>query len=233
MVLIVSQNKSNAVAISHIFYYMRVLSYPCTPSTALSEISTLYRAVLVIEPNDLPDTADFVKRLRDKAPVPVFAVAKEPKKCKSPYAFDEVYRDAILSGNLYYLINKYLEEHGFPLIGIYRYAGLDVSCDKKIPTHYFRNTIITTTERMILSFLVIAKDEQQEPKNIIKYAFRHGRNPDISCVRSHISSINKKFNQSGSLNIIGNNPGTGYYILTAANRHVKLRKKDKTSHIVL
>lgn len=233
MVLIVSQIKANAVAISHIFYYMRVLSYPCTPSTALSEISTLYRAVLIIEPNDLPDTADFVKKLRDRAPVPVFAIAKEPKKCKSPYIFDEVYRDAILSGNLFNLINKYLKAHEMPLIGIYRYAGLDVSCMKKIPTHYFRETVITTTERMILSYLVIAKDEQQDPKNIIKYAFRYGRNPDISCVRSHISSINKKFNKTGSLNIIGNNPGTGYYLLTAFNRDAKLRKKDKTSHIVL
>jgi hypothetical protein len=189
--------------------------------------------VLVIEPNDLPDTADFVKRLRDRAPIPVFAVAKEPKKCKSSYAFDEVYRDAILSGNIFDLINKYLKGHELPQIGIYRYAGLDVSCTKKIPTHYFRDTVITTTERMILSYLVIAKDEQQEPKNIIKYAFRYGRHPDISCVRSHISSINKKFKQTGSLDIIGNNPGTGYYLLTAFNRDAKLRKKDKTSHIVL
>ncbi len=232
MVLIVSQKKKDAVALSHIFYYMHILSFPCTPSTALNEISTLYNAVLIFEPNSLPDSAAFVKNLRDLAPVPVFAISSDPKSCNNDFLFDEVYRFAILSGNLVKLMHTYMWKNGMKLIGDYRYAGLNTACNLKKPTYYFNDVDLTPTERMILSYLIVTNHEQQDPKSITKYAFRHGRTPDISCVRSHISQINKKFIELTTRKIIGCNPGTGYYLITPVNRGVELRKKDKTSHIV-
>lgn len=232
MVLIVSQTLKNAVAISHMFYYMNILSFPCTPSKALNEVSTLYNAVLIIEPNDLPDTADFVKKLKSQSPTPVFAVANEPKKCKSAHVFDKVFRNAILSGNLVKLMYDYLRKNNLPCIGDYKYAGINTICALKIPTYYFLDIELTKTERMILSYLIATNHEQQNAKAIIKYAFRYGRNPDISCVRSHISQINKKFINLTTRKIIGCNPGTGYYILTPMNRDIKTSKEDKFSHIV-
>ena len=193
MVLIISQTLRNAVSVSHMFYHMSIISYPCTPNTALREISTNYNAVLVIEPNDLPDTADFVKKLRSEAPVPIFAVANEPKNCRSSHVFDKVFRNAILSGNLVKLMYDYMRSNGLPFIGDYKYAGLNTHCVLKIPTYFFLDVNLTKTERMILSYLIATYYEQQPAKSIIKYAFKYGRRPDISCVRSHISQINKKF----------------------------------------
>lgn len=232
MVLIISQKLKNAVSLSDIFYFMRVLSYPCTPSKALSEISTMYNAVLITEPNDLPDTADFVTKLRSIAPIPVFAIANEPKKCRSPYVFDKVFPYSILSGNLGRQMLKYLRDNNYPTFGHYLFMGLDVKCETVIPTYYFNELDITKTERMILSYLALANHEQQSPKQILKYAFPYNRKPSVSCVQTHISKINAKFKKIIYKNIVGCNPGTGYYLYTPLNRNIKPRKKDKTSHIV-
>ena len=87
MVLIVSQCLKKAVEMSHTFYYMNILSYPCTPSKAKQEFSTLYNAVLVVEPDELPDTEDFVKKMRAQATAPIFAIAKDYKNCKHAHVF--------------------------------------------------------------------------------------------------------------------------------------------------
>ena len=232
MVLIISQKLKNAISLSDIFYYMKVLSYPCTPSQALNEISTLYRAILIYEPNDLPDTADFVKKLRSTAPIPVFAIANEPKKCRSPYVFDKVFPYAILSGNLGKQMLLYLYDKKLPRFGKYTYFGFDSRCESKVVTYYLKDLAVTKTERMILSFLAHAHHEQQSAKNIIKYAFPYNRKPGVSCIPTHVSKINAKSTKVIYRKMIGCNPGTGYYIITAVNKDVIPRKKDKTSHIV-
>ena len=232
MVLIIAQKHKDAVWLSHIFYYMKILSYPCTPSEALNEISALYNAVIINEPNDLPDTADFIMKLRALAPAPIFAIANEPKKCRCPYLFDKVFRNAILSGKLVTQIWKYQYANNMPMIGQYKFGGVDVCCNTQTPTFCVNYVELTKTERMIVAYLSVAHSEQQTPKDITKYAFPYGKNPSISCIRTHISNINKKFTESTGATIIACNPGTGYYMLAYFNRKVKPRKKDKTSHIV-
>jgi hypothetical protein len=49
---------------------------------------------------------------------------------------------------------------------------------------------------------------------ILKYAFRQSRLPDISNVRTHVSVINKKFRAMRGENLIGFEEGRGYVILT-------------------
>ncbi len=232
MVLIISQKLKNAVSLSDIFYYMKVLSYPCTPSQSLNELSTLYRAILIYEPNDLPDTADFVQKLRSIAPVPVFAIANEPKKCRSPYVFDKIFPYAILSGNLGKQMLLYLYDRNLPLFGQYAYMGLDSRCNVKIATYYLKDLNVTKTERMILSFLAHTNHKQQSTKNILKYAFPYNRKPTVSCVQTHISKINAKATKVIYRKIIGCIPGAGYYIIVAGNKDMIPRKEDKTSHIV-
>ena len=232
MVLIVSQSLKDAVAVSHMFYYMKILSFPCIPSKALKEISTLYNAVIIIEPDNLPDSEDFVRKLRAQAPAPIFAVAQDPKNCKHAHVFDMVIRNAILSGNLVKLMYQHMRDNNLPYIGDYKYSGLNTSCTLKKPTYYFLDVDLTKTQRMILSYFVITNHEQQSIKNIAKYAFKYGKKPEASCIRSHISKINSAFEKLTTRKIIGCNPGTGYYILTPLNRDIITRKKDKTSHIV-
>ena len=213
MVLIVSQKLKVAVEWSDTFYYMNILSYPCTPSTALNEISTSYNAVLIIEPNELPDSADFVRRLRTQATVSVFAVTENPKECKSHHVFDKVFTSAILSGNLAAQMLIYIRSKGAREFGSYVHRGLDIRCTERTPAYFLKYIKLTKTERIILSYLIIARSDHQHPSKILKYAFKYNRKPGIDCVRAHISKINKKFEEQMNCKIIGSEPGVGYYII--------------------
>ena len=64
MLLIISQSKRLAKSVQETFYYMSILSYGATPHEALSEVSGLYRAVLIINPESFPDINDYVLRLK-------------------------------------------------------------------------------------------------------------------------------------------------------------------------
>ncbi len=214
MLLIVSQSKAKAIAISDIFHYMLILSYPCVPKEALGEISTAYHAVLVIDPEDLPDAQDFVSKMRSLANVPIFAVSDNPKEFLYKGNFDMVFRKAILSSNLTINIIEYLRERDLSAIGEYRLAGIDASFYLKTPTFYFHDVNLTKTERMILNYLIATYPLKQSNSNIVKHAFRSGRKPEITSIRTHISHINKKFRKINNRDIISNIPGKGYYILT-------------------
>ena len=212
MVLIISQKMKNATTLSDVFYYMNILSYPCTPSEALNEISTLYNAVLISEPNDLPDAADFVRKLRSLAPVPVFAIANEPKKCKCPHVFDKVFTNAILSGNLAAKMLRYLQKNNLPLFGDYFRVGLDVRCTEAVPKYFLNEMNLTKTERMILCYLVAVNPTEQHPSEILKYAYPHNKKPEINCIRTHITKINDKFQKQMQFRLVRCIPRVGYYL---------------------
>ena len=75
MLLIISQTKKNAKSVADTFHYMSILAYGATPHEALSEVSDLYRAVLIIHPESFPDINDYVNRIKSyKSNIPVFAL---------------------------------------------------------------------------------------------------------------------------------------------------------------
>jgi hypothetical protein len=60
MILVISKNKKTALDIAEVFYFMGYPAYGTTPHGALSEISTLYRSVIIADPEAIPDDAKFV-----------------------------------------------------------------------------------------------------------------------------------------------------------------------------
>ena len=73
MLLIINPSKKVARSVSETFYYMGILSYGATASEGLSEISSLYRAVLIISPEDFPDIVDYIARLKGyKSDIPIY-----------------------------------------------------------------------------------------------------------------------------------------------------------------
>lgn len=213
MVLIIGQKYKNATTLSDFFYYMNIVSFPCTPSVALGEISNLYHAVLIAEPNDLPDTADFVRKLRSQASVPIFAISTNPKDCRSPYVFDKIFSNSILSGNLAVQMLMYIRGKGLREFGNYIRRGLDIRFTQRTPAYLLKNLTLTKNERLILSYLIVARHEPQHPTKILKYAFPHNRKPSIGCVRSHIYKINRKFQEQTGRRIVASNPGVGYNVI--------------------
>ena len=133
MVLVIHNVKRNAQAISDIFYYMGVLSCAATPEEALSEISERYRAVIVMNPEALPDAESFVERLRAyDHKIPIFAISDRTAYTNA--VFDECFPNDIYSSRLVEEIARFQSERGLPTVSQYRLAGINASCNIQQPS---------------------------------------------------------------------------------------------------
>ena len=99
-------------------------------------------------------------------------------------------------------------------IGDYRLAGLDASIDFPFPIYFSSKVRLTKTETMILRFLIRSYPLSMKSSDILKYAFRPTRAPESASVRTHISFINKKFEEQAKRRMITLVPHNGYLILT-------------------
>ena len=215
MVLIVNRRRKDAAAVSEMFHFMGILSYAATPSDALSEISLLYRAVIVMEPQTLPDALDFVTKLRSYArAVPIFAISDGIDDFKYKDIFDGCYKFSIYSSTLAHGIADYCKAKRLPTIGDYRVAGINASADHIHVTHFDKLIPYTKTEAMILRLLIRAYPLPLSSDKILKYAFRPSRSPEAASIRTHISSMNKKSRNVRERNVILSIPSKGYTLLT-------------------
>ena len=215
MILIISQNKRKATALSDILYYMGVLSLGVTPKEALSEISPDYSAVIVTNPEILPDAADFVKRLRRYASdTPIFSVSDSTDNASLKSLFNLSLPDSIYSTTMIAKISLFCLENGKRAPGAYSIAGIDAGCDLSEPLFFDEKVALTKTETMILRYLIRIYPRKAKAAQILTHAFKSGRNPEPSSVRTHISVMNKKFRQSFSHPIISSSEGGGYTVLT-------------------
>lgn len=213
MVLIISASKKRAQVINDIFYYMGVLSCAVTPKEALSEISGLYRAVLLLEPTELPDPEEYVTKLRSYASsVPIFAISE---KATVPMGiFDASFNDSIYSSTLIEEIVRYQNERGLPLTAHYRLAGIDASCNSERVSVFDTSLNFTKTETMILRYLIASYPAPQNAGRIVKYAYKPSKRPEISSIRTHISVMNRKFREITGRNLFVGLEKEGYVVST-------------------
>lgn len=214
MLLIISTAKKRAQAVSDMFYYMGVLSYAVTPSEALAEISDLYRAVLILNPSDLADAESYIDKIHSyKSNIPIFAINGDKEMAQNSL-FDGIFDDDSYSSTLVEEIVRYQFEHNMPLIAHYRLAGIDASCDSVSVTVFGNAVNFTKTETMILRYLIASYPAPQSAKNIVKYAFKPSRKPEITSIRTHISVMNRKFREKTGKTLFASLPTVGYIIST-------------------
>lgn len=215
MLLIISNNKRIARSISDTFYYMSILSYAATPHEALSEISEIYRAALIVNPEGFADINDYVVRMkRYKSDLPIFALCDSAPPSHYPDIFDGVFVKPSFTPALADKIIAYANENNRAKIGDYYLAGFDAS-SHTIGVNYFYDRVnFTKTEAMILRYLIRSYPIPQRPESILKYAFRPSRTPEASSIRTHISIMNKKLKESIGKKMIILSPGEGYLITT-------------------
>ena len=213
MVLIISTSKRKAQIINEIFYYMGVLSYAATPTEALSEISRVYRAALVLDPQDLPDTVSFISKLKSYASlIPIFAISDSNDYQKD--VFDGNFKNSIYSSTLIEKIVEYQYNHKLPLSAHYRVAGIDASCDSERVTFFDKTIPFTKTEVMILRYLIVSYSTPQDARSILKYAYKHSKKPESASIRTHISVMNRKFRDSTGKHLFFSIEKEGYVIST-------------------
>lgn len=213
MILIINKSRREARGLSDMFYYMGILAYGATPTEALSEISPIYRAIIIMNPDSLPDKEDYVSRLRSYACIPVFAISTH-QDSNDAILFDGIIKKGMYSSNIYKYISEYSNLHGTKLAGNYQLAGINASCDLNVPAYFFKALPFTKTETMILRTLIRTYPQPTSAKEILKYAFRPAKAPDISNIRTHISIMNKKFREATGRNIITFEVSAGYRVLT-------------------
>ena len=169
MLLVISKSKKIARDIAETFHYMSILSYGATPHEALSEVSTLYRAALIADPEVFPDINDFVVRLKSYSNLPVFALTEKEPENYYYDIFDGIFTRPTFTPSLAEKIIRFANDNNKTKIGSYLLAGLDASSDK-IGVHYFYDRInFTKTEAMILRYLIRSYPIPQSAKSILKY----------------------------------------------------------------
>ena len=67
---------------------------------------------------------------------------------------------------------------------------------------------------MIVKYLIRTYPRPTSAEEILRYAYRESRTPEISNIRTHISIINKKFRKLTERNLIEMSFGKGYRVLT-------------------
>ncbi len=212
MVLIIDRNKKRGQTLAEIFHFMGVLSLYTQPSAAASEISSEYRAVLISEPEELPDPEDYTAMLRSYSPgIPIFAISREPV---SYTFFDGMFQDGISSSVLVSEIVKYQEERGLPSLGQYLLAGLDAGCDLGEVRYFSEALNMTKTETMIIRYLIATYPTPASSEKILKHTHKPTKLPERSSIRTHISKINSKFEAQRGRSLIVSVPGEGYTVLT-------------------
>jgi len=215
MVLFISRRKSHAQNIVNMFKNLGFPSYSATPKEALSEISPMYRAVIVVDPTEIVSVDELVKRLHSYvADIPVFAIyPKEFLKDRSD-CFAKCYDDSGYAGILASDIGKYASERGLYHIGDYRLAGINANPDLGDIRYFDKPISFTRTEALIIRLLMRSYPSPRKAKSIIKYIYKPSAAPEEGSIRTHICSINKKFFAAEGKNLIKSIGYDGYVIYT-------------------
>ncbi len=215
MILIIHPKLKNAKQTAEIFYYMGIPAVARRPKEALSEASLIYRAVLIECPSELPCPEEYLARLSLLCGnTPIFSLCELPAdKALSPLfamSFDkDSYSSTILAK-----IRRMQRECGLPLLGSYSLAGLCLDCDARSPHYCDEPIAFTKTEAMILRYLIRTYPEPISVHHLLRYAMRPESLSEPASIRTHIWSINRKFEQRTGRRLIESLQGEGYRILT-------------------
>lgn len=215
MLLIVHPALRRAKETADIFYYMGIPAVAKRPKEALSEISLCYRAVLLCHPSELPCPEEYVTRLKSFAGgVPIFSLSENDADAALAHLFACTFRADCYSSRVLMGIRAYQTENNMPILGSYTLAGLCLDCDAKSHTYCDIAMDFTKTETMILRYLIRVYPENADVHHILRYAMHPENLSEPASVRTHIWSINRKFEEKTGRRLIVSLPGEGYRILT-------------------
>ncbi len=213
MILIISRDAESRQTAAEIFHYMGILSECVSIQEALRKAGPMHRAVLMVGKSVLPDPVDYIKRLRAYVgEAPIFALREDIGE-DNYGVFDAVYANSVYSSTVVAEMQRLAKARGLTAPGDYRLAGIDACCDITDVLFLGKSLGLTKTESMIMRYLIITYPKGVKPKEILKHAFKANRLPEESGVRTHISSINKKFESLRGHYIICSEKD-GYKILT-------------------
>ena len=216
LLLIIDKSQTKAETISDMFNFMGIISHGTSAEGAVSELSARHRAIIFIHPEETISTPDLVRIAKTYSlDASVFAICSESNAAygsELSSLFDAVFPDSALSSKTLLDIVAYVTDIGKEPLGSYRIAGIEASVQNPYTTYFDKPINLTKTETMILRFLIASYPVPQSARCVLKYAFKSGRIPETSSIRTHISAINRKFKSIIGRGVISFTCGEGYHI---------------------
>lgn len=213
MLLIIDAKTRRGESFANSFYWMGVLSVCHKPIKALSEISPAVGAILIVEPQELPDIADYVARVRALCrTVPIFALTDEAINSD---LFIDVFTTRGFTSTYLSRMRDAAAKIGTRPVGLYRLSGMDVSCTQEMLTYKGHSVRLTKTEAMILRYLFLAYPLRVQAHQILAHAYRKDTRPDVGAIRAHICSLNRKLTPILGYRAIQGERGEGYRVADA------------------
>ena len=167
MILIVSRSKKSATNVADMFFYMGVLAKGATVSESFSEISAIYRSLIILSPDTFPDINDYVKRIKEyNSSIPIFAVGAVYNDSSNLFA--HVFPESAYAASIMTKILEYTYDKDLPQPGDSKLAGIDISCDLSIPRYFHTPFHITKTEATILKYLIRTYPNPTSAQEILK-----------------------------------------------------------------
>lgn len=214
MLLIVSDKKSRARDMAEVIRRLGIVCYPATAGEVFSEISPMYRAILVIEPSELADAKAFVQHVKQyNSRIPIYALVGNKNEDHRPY-FDATYNASDKPCNLIEAIATNTFDKGLKFIGSYKLCGIDATVDLPAVTFFDNPLSLTKRQAMILRLLIRTYPNPVKPKYIVKHLYKPSLAPEETCIRAHICAINKHFSEFTDGNLIRPIGREGYVIYT-------------------
>ena len=211
MILTVSNDKFCANSLSDMFRRMGIPSCSATPQAAKRELRTFISAVLIYEPDNIPGIDKLIDHIRLYG-IPTFSYSENPP-CSTD-VFSACFTKKHSSAAIVREMAAIAYESSLKAPGIYMISGIDVGCNTTSAVFADKPLGLTKKEALILRALCRSYPEPLSKDDIIKYAFEKGLTPSPACVRTHISSLNRKMGLCKGCPRIIFVPSKGYLVET-------------------
>ena len=210
MLLIISENEYLSSNMSDTLRYIGVLSYGVKPAEASEEISDLYSAVLMLEDSTSEKSREAIFAVRRKTVCPIFGVVSSYSRIRE--LFDMCFDGQIYSSRLVKEIRRFSRERGFKEIGQYSLGSLSAESEGGGVLYKSERIPLTRAEGNIVRYMINSYPYPKIADEILKHVYPRTRAPERSSLRTHISSINKKFSDIFGKRLISLVQGEGYRI---------------------
>lgn len=209
MILTINDFEKCGYGISDMLYHMGVVSISASPGRAYPDISESIKCVILLSPEDIRERREYAEALRAYTEAPIFAIYDrcEPE---DRVIFDKVFTSYPSAPEFLEEIIRYTRERGLVPPAAYKTERIDASVKLLLPRFDGCDLPLTKSETMILRAVITHHPAPIRAERILRSAFRNTRMPELSCVRTHISLLNKKFRKAYGENLITQINGKGY-----------------------
>lgn len=224
MLLIADMKPKRGRDLADMLRWMGIVAIASKPMDALAELKDAKSALLIVNPYELPDITDYIRRVRSYSrTLPIFAISERGDLPEASDLFLRVFTSSIMTSTLVEGIRSQQAKMGLRPLGDYIFAGVDASCTHEEILCHGKPILMTARQKMILRYLFCTYPHRVSAQTIARHIYRPGTEPESSCIRAHICAINKKLRAVLGRPIIDSQRSYGYRILTAE----VLRQREK------